>query len=196
MTDFKTIYEKVMRDLENWVPDHFTYHNAAHTKYVLEQAEVIAAQENVTGRDLLLVKMAALYHDIGFLDGRHNHEALGCKIATRDLENSFLTPAEVKKVCAMVKATQIPQKPNDLLEKIVADADLEYLGTNNFKKFGRRLYRELHHFDPALNFRKWDEIQIDFLSNHTYHTNFCKQYREPVKQQNLEMVKERLLAYR
>jgi uncharacterized protein len=196
MTDFKNIYEKVMRDLENWVPDHFTYHDAAHTKYVLEQAEVIAAHENVTGRGLLLVKIAALYHDIGFVEGRHDHEALGCKFASDDLKNSFLTGAEVEKVCSMIQATQIPQRPKDLLEQIVADADLEYLGTDNFQKFGRRLYRELHHFDPALNFRKWDEIQIEFLTNHIYHTNYCKKFREPVKQQNLEIVKERLVAYK
>lgn len=196
MTDYKSIYEKVMKDLENWVPDHFTYHDAAHTRYVLEQAEVIATHESVTGRDLILVKIAALYHDIGFLEGRRDHEALGCKIAGEDLGNSFLTAAEVKKVCSMIKATQIPQAPKNLLEQIVADADLEYLGTDKFEKFGRKLYRELHHFDPTLNLRKWDEIQIDFLTNHTYHTNYCKKFKEPKKQQNLEMVKERLIAYK
>ncbi|HSI71016.1 MAG TPA: HD domain-containing protein [Gillisia sp.] len=183
-----------MRNLENWVPHHFTYHDAAHTRYVLEQAEVIAGHENVTGRDLLLVKIAALYHDIGFIEGRHDHEALSCKVASDDLKNSLLTGAEVKKVCGMINATQIPQEPKDLLEKIVADADLEYLGTNNFEKFGRRLYKEMRHFDSTLNPRKWDEIQIDFLTKHTYHTNYCKQYREPVKQLNLEMVKERLMT--
>lgn len=194
MTDFKEIYEKVMRNLETGVPDHFIYHDAAHTRYVLEQAEVIAAQENVTGRDLLLVKIAALYHDIGFMECRHDHENLGCKIAGNDLKHSFLSGAEVTQVCAMIKATQIPQEPKNLLEKIVADADLEYLGTNNFEKFGQKLYRELHHFDPDLSPRKWDEIQIDFLTNHSYHTNYCIKFKEPVKQLNLEVVKERLLT--
>lgn len=196
MLAFKEIYDKVINELETGVPGHFTYHDAAHTKYVLKQAEVIAEHENITGRDLLLVKIAALYHDIGFLQGREEHESLGCKIAGDELQGSLLTKDEIQKVCAMIKATQIPQQPKNLLEKIVADADLEYLGTNNFRRFGNKLYKEILHFDPDLNSRKWDEIQIDFLTNHTYHTGYCKKYKEPIKQQNLEKVKERLLAYK
>lgn len=196
MPGFKKIYEKVIRDLETGVPAHFTYHDAAHTKYVLEQAEIIAEHEKVTGRDLLLVKIAALYHDIGFLKEMNEHEALGCKIARDELRDSLLTEAEVQQVCSMIGATQIPQTPKNLLEAIVADADLEYLGTNNFERFGRRLYKELQHFDPDLKLRKWDEIQLEFLANHTYHTKYCRKHKEPVKQKNLETVRERLLAYK
>ncbi|MCM4158655.1 HD domain-containing protein [Antarcticibacterium flavum] len=196
MQAFKEIYDIVINALATGVPAQFTYHDAAHTKYVLEQAEVIAKHENVTGRELLLVKIAALYHDIGFLKGREDHESLGCKIAGDDLQDSLLTKDEILKVCAMIKATQIPQQPKTHLEKIVADADLEYLGTKNFKRFGDKLYKELLYFDPELNPRKWDEIQMDFLTSHTYHTSYCKKFKEPVKQQNLEMVKERLLAYK
>lgn len=196
MPAFEEIYDKVINDLETGVPTHFTYHDAEHTKYVLKQAEVIAKQEKVNGRDLLLVKIAALYHDIGFLKGRHEHETLGCKIAGDDLKDTLLTKDEIQKVCSMIRATQIPQEPTTLLDKIVADADLEYLGTNNFERFGQRLYKELLHFEPDLSPRKWDEIQMEFLSNHTYHTSYCKEQKEPVKQKNLETVKERLMAYK
>lgn len=194
MGKFEIIYNHVTEKLEN-LPEWLTYHNANHTKYVLKQAEKIAMQENISGRDLMLVKIAALYHDIGFLVNREEHEKLGCQIASRELLNTELTQDEIEQVCGMINATRIPQKPMTILEKIVADADLEYLGTRNFDEFSMNLYKELLYSHPTLTYREWDEIQIDFLSNHTYHTNYCQNQKEPCKRKNLGMVQERLLTY-
>ncbi len=195
MQTFDFIYKKVISQLESELPEWIMYHNAGHTRYVMEQAESIAEKEDVNGRDLLLVKIAALYHDTGFFLNREDHEKLGCDIASRDLQGSLLNPEEIKKVCGMITATKVPQKPSTALEKIVADADLEYLGTNNFDAFSNNLFLELLHSNPTLSLREWDKIQVDFISNHTYHTNFCRAYKEPVKQQNLEKVRKRLMAY-
>lgn len=192
---FKGIYKKVMGTLEQDLPYWLKYHNAAHTNYVLQQAVTIALHENISGRDLCLVKIAALYHDAGFLINHENHEELGCDLASRELLDTQLSQAEIDTVCGMIQATNIPQKPKNILEKIVADADLEYLGTDNFEEFGGNLYKELLHFNPRLSLKEWDKIQIDFLSNHSYHTNYCKIHKEPKKRQNLEIVKERLLAW-
>lgn len=184
-----------MQELEQGLPEWLTYHNPEHTKYVLHQAERIAIYEEVKGRELLLVMVAALYHDIGFLIQSKDHEILGCRRASEDLEKEDFTKDEVSQICNMIKVTQVPQKPKNLLEKIVADADLEYLGTENFNAFSTNLYRELRHLQPDLTPLKWDEIQIKFLTNHSYHTSYCKKYRTPGKEKNLEMVRKRLLAY-
>lgn len=191
---FREIYSKVIGSLERDLPGFLTYHNAEHTRYVLEKAETIALHENIEGRDLLLIKIAALYHDAGFLINHENHEALGCKLASRELLGTKLTQPEIDKVCGMIQATNIPQRPRTILEKIVADADLEYLGTDNFEAFGGNLYKELLHFNPNLSQQEWDEIQIDFLTKHSYHTVFCREHREPKKQENLQMVKDRVLV--
>lgn len=196
MQTFDLIYNKVILQLESELPEWLKYHNAAHTKYVIEQAESIAKQENVNGKDLLLIKIAALYHDTGFFIHREEHEILGCKIASKDLEGSFLNKEEIKKICGMISATKVPQKPSNLLEMIVADADLEYLGTNNFDEFSNNLYLELLHMNPNLSPMEWDRIQVEFISNHVYKTEYCKTYKEPIKQKNLEKVKKRLLTYK
>ena len=191
---FKEIYSKVIGKLEQDLPNWLTYHNAEHTKYVLEKAETIALNENIEGRDLVLIRIAALYHDAGFLISHKDHETLGCKLASRELLGTRLTKLEIDKVCGMIRATNIPQKPRNILEKIVADADLEYLGTDNFEAFGENLYKELLYFNPGLSQQEWDEIQIDFLTKHSYHTVFCKEHKDPIKQENLQMVKERLMV--
>ena len=178
---FENFYKKIISRLEQELPESLSYHNVHHTKYVVEKSVKLAASENITGRELDLIKIAALYHDTGFLFSHKEHENLGCQIASKDLQESFLDPGEIEKVCGMIAATKIPQRPKNILEKIVADADLFYMGTPNYKKFSEKLYKELKHFDPSINDEKWLKIQVNFLSSHSYHTKYGKEVLEPVK---------------
>lgn len=186
---FEKVYQKIMSRLENNLPSWLHYHSPEHTRYVLDKAILIAGKENVSEEDLLLIKIAAVYHDSGFLISPKNHEKLGCQIAGKELQNHELDARQIQKICGMIMATRIPQKPKTLLEEILADADLEYLGTNKFEEFGNQLYKERLHFHPDMSIEEWNEIQIDFMSNHSYHTNFCIEHRQPKKLANLEKLK-------
>ena len=88
----------------------------------------------------------------------------------------------------MIRATIIPQKPKTKLECILADADLEYLGTDNFEHIGNKLYLELKHYNPNLSLEEWNEIQINFLQSHFYHTSYCIHNRTEGKIKNLNQL--------
>lgn len=182
---FEKIYKKVMSRLEKSLPSWLHYHSPGHTRYVLDKVIFLAEKEGVSGKDLLLLKIAAVYHDAGFLIGPKDHERTGCRLAAEELKDYDLSGEDIEKICGMIMATRIPQKPKTKLEKILADADLEYLGTEKFEEFGKDLYKERQHFDAGLSLEEWNKVQVEFLSQHSYHTNYCKTYREPLKQQNL-----------
>jgi uncharacterized protein len=182
-----------MSMLENDLPSYLAYHQSFHTQYVLDQVIRIAEKENVTHQELLLLKIAALYHDSGFIIQRENHENFSCEIAIKDLKGFDFSSHLIDKICGMIMATRIPQSPKSKLENILADADLEYLGTDNFLAFGQKLYKEFLYFQPGLSTKQWYDIQIKFISDHFYHTDFCRTYREPVKLQNLQMIRKKAL---
>lgn len=190
MKNFQHIYKKVMSKLESNLAPWLKYHSSEHTKYVLAKAILIADKEGISGEELCLLKIAALYHDTGFMISPKNHEAISCEIAKKELKEFGLKSDEISTICGMILATKIPQQPTNKLERIIADADLEYLGTDRFIEFGNRLYEELLHEIPDLNLEQWNEIQYNFISKHHYHTDFCKQHRKQKKLENLEMLKE------
>lgn len=192
MNIYQKIYPKVISKLENNLPSWLYYHSTEHTKYVLEQAIFIAEKEKVEKNDLSLLKIAALYHDTGFIIDRDGHEAISCKIAAQELKEYGLDSEEIEQICEMIMATKIPQNPTSDLAKILADADLEYLGTDNFLNFSHSLYKELLHYTPDLSLDHWNEIQVKFISKHHYHTNYCRQNREPKKQKNLKLIMKQL----
>ncbi|WP_338733751.1 HD domain-containing protein [Mangrovimonas cancribranchiae] len=188
---FSTIKLHVLRKLLNTLPNYLTYHSVAHTKYVLEKVIYIASKEGVTGHDLFLLKIAALYHDIGFIQTHIEHEKIGCEIVRKELPKFEISKEDIEAICGMIMATKIPQQPKTHLEEILADADLEYLGTKHFFSVSELLYQELKYYNTDLSREEWNKIQINFIENHQYHTNFCRRYKSFRKEKHLKALKMR-----
>lgn len=188
---FEEIKNRIYEDILEKLPSHLTYHNLDHTAYVLEKAIFLANQSQVDASDLELLKLAALFHDTGFIDNPKDHEEKGCVIARSYLSEEY-SEEQLLKISGMIMATKIPQSPTNHLENILADADLEYLGTDLFEQIGENLFQELKHFNPNFTEQAWDELQLVFMQKHHYHTEYCRQNREPKKQENLLKVKKRL----
>ncbi|MFT6204408.1 MAG: hypothetical protein ACI9V1_001346 [Spirosomataceae bacterium] len=187
--EFEVIYLDVISHLSAELPPYLTYHSVVHTKYVVKKAIYIAEKENLPQDQLYLLKIAALYHDIGFMFGPKNHEEKGCEIVWDELPRRGLSDEQIMQICEIIRATKIPQKPTSHAAEILADADLEYLSTSLFGEVSEYLFQELRFFSKELTREKWNEIQVNFIGNHKYHTKFCKRYKEFRKIRNLEALK-------
>jgi hypothetical protein len=188
---FTIIKQPILSRLEKELDPRLGYHNISHTLDVLEQAEAIAKHENITDEhDLLLLKTAAVFHDSGFLFVYKNHEEKGCEIAAENLKNIF-SETDMKKICGMIMATKIPQTPHTLLEQIICDADLDYLGRNDFEPISKHLYNEFMTFKIIPEDSIWDHIQIKFFEMHHYFTNTSVGKRNEKKMKHLDILKER-----
>jgi uncharacterized protein len=182
---FENIKLHVTHLLKNLHPD-LTYHNGQHTFDVLAQCERIAKEEGITDpQQLLLLKVAALYHDTGFLNVYKKHEEESCTLFLSDCTHYPFSKEEKESILQLIMATQLPQQPTNVLEKVICDADLDYLGRADFLETGARLKQELMNFGKIRDENEWEELQLHFLKEHTYHTASSRALREPVKQRNI-----------
>lgn len=190
---FKKVYyqvhDHVMDMMDKNLSTNLYYHSREHMEYVIKKAEYIAIKEGVSPNKIYQLKLAALFHDIGFIKQRKDHEQVGCKIMRKEL-TGLLSDTAIKEIEGMIMATKIPQSPSTLFEMILADVDLEYLSTKLFKSIGDLLYKELLAVDQTMNERKWKNMQIGFMEAHHYHTRYCKRYKEHRKRKNLLRLKE------
>jgi len=171
--------------LKEKIPACYYYHNYTHTLYVMEKAVEIGQQEHCTEKEIELLGAAALWHDSGFINTYANHEKAGCLLARQYLPEYNYSAADIDTICGMIMATKMPQSPKNKLEEILADADLEYLGTFAVNEKAANLFKELQYLNPALTKTQWQKTQISFLQSHQYFTRFCKENREPVKHEHL-----------
>ena len=172
--------------LNSKLNESYYYHNAEHSLYVLAKATEIAQHEHCSAAEIELVRAAALWHDTGFITIYEGHEEAGCNLVKKYLPDFGYTGTAINTICGMIRATKIPQSPTNKLEQIVADADLEYLGTANAITIANKLFKELQAFNPHLSATQFNLMQVLFLQNHRYFTNFCKENKEHVKQSYLK----------
>jgi predicted metal-dependent HD superfamily phosphohydrolase len=175
----------ILNKLDKELPKQFYYHSYAHTVDMHDAAARIADYEHISGDDKELVLVAALFHDAGFIINRDDHEMHSCNIAKELLPSYNYTSEEIAIVCDIIMATKMPVSPKNKLEEIICDADLDYLGRDDFKEIGDLLFRELNEGGAVQDLNEWNEVQIRFLTNHRYFTAFGKTNREEKKQENL-----------
>jgi uncharacterized protein len=194
--DYRAAKQFILAKLREELSDQLHYHGIHHTLDVLKMAAEIGESEGIDGHNLLLVKTAALYHDAGFVKNKHaGHEAEGCIMVREFLPNFGYKPADIETICGMIMATKIPQSPSNILEEILCDADLDYLGRNDFFRIGNTLFEELQAYQLLQDEQSWNRLQVSFLSNHKFYTTTNKALREPVKLRYLEDLKELVASY-
>lgn len=194
--DYRAAKQFIIAKLRAELSDQLFYHGLHHMLDVLQTATRLCASEGVQGRDLTLVKTAALFHDAGFIKNKHaGHESEGCSLVRSTLPDFGYLPADIENICAMIMATKIPQSPRNLLEAIICDADLDYLGREDFYPIGDTLFEEMQAYHLIHDEQAWNRLQVSFLSAHNFHTQTNRRQREPLKQQHLQQLKGLVASY-
>lgn len=179
----------IVSRLRKELPRHLSYHSLAHVKDVYDSARRLAEAEGVAGNDLKLLLTAAMYHDCGFMLQAKDHERISCEIAAEVLPGFGYTAAQIGQISGMIMATRVPQKPNGLLEQIICDADLDYLGRDDFFTIGNKLFLELQVYGIIRDKKEWDSLQIRFLEEHHYFTKTAIHTRKARKDAYLAQLK-------
>ena len=145
--DFDGAKRHALQRLETELAPELVYHSVRHTRdEVLPAVERIARREGIDGEDLLLLRTAAVYHDIGFIEKYSDNEPIAVRIASEVLPRFNYTPAQIAVITSIIMATKLPQAPHDHLEQIMADADLDIFGSDDFARRNDELRAELAAF--------------------------------------------------
>jgi len=190
--EFEKMKKFILAKLRKELPGNLTYHNTRHIKDVYASARRLARMEKVKGEDLTLLLTAVLFHDTGFLWQPYEHEKVSCEIAMEYLPAYGYAPDQVKRICGMIMATRIPQSPTNLLEQLMCDADLDYLGRDDFFLVGNGLYYELAMYGMITSVDEWNNMQLRFLEKHTYFTASAKLLRAAKKEEYIAILKSRI----
>jgi len=189
---FKKVEKFILGKLKKELPKNLTYHSLGHIKDVYGAARNLAKLEKIDGDDLTLLLTAVLFHDSGFLLQQKEHERVGCDIAKQYLPEYEYTKKQIETICGMIMATKIPQDPHTKLEQIICDADLDYLGRDDFFDIGNKLCDELYMYGIITNENEWNRLQIRFIEQHHYFTASSKKLRKAKKAENLALIKSKM----
>jgi HD superfamily phosphodiesterase len=176
----------ILKEFRKRLSETLYYHSVDHVLDVAEAVSRIAFAEGITDVETLsLLRTAALFHDVGFLKTYAGHEEKGCEMVHRILPDFDYADEQILIICGMIRATEIPQNPTNKLEEILCDADLDYLGRDDFEVIARYLFCELRERKMVKDEKSWNQIQVRFMKKHHYWTPTSNRTRQPKKQENL-----------
>ena len=191
--DYQKAKEFVLPKLEKELKPSLYYHNYQHTLDVCKSIEALAEDESINGENLTLLRTAALYHDTGFIWQYDNNEPIACEFAKETLPSFDYNDEQIEKICELILATQIPQTPTSKMGEILCDADLDYIGRDDFFITALRLHREWSENSTSkITFKEWYLKQLQFVQKHEYWTEAARKLRGGKKTHNLSQIKELL----
>ena len=187
------VREEVTGFFQSQHQSHLSYHNFNHTESVVDHAAEIARHYQLGDREYFIVLTAAWFHDTGYYLGEASgHEKKGADLAAAFLGKKGVDEETISKVRDCIMATCMPQSPHDLLEQIVADADLYHWGTPEFGSFNKKMRKEAGwRHNKKIDKAAWRTDTIRLLESHRYQTDYARELLEPVKKENIERLKSK-----
>jgi len=175
------------------LPANHIYHNFHHTSDVVEAVEEIAEGVDLSKEDTEIVLLAAWFHDVGFVELFEGHEEKSKEIAERFLKENLYPPEKIAKVLSCIDATRYPQKPKNLLEYVICDADLSGIASKKYFEKANYLRREIELVQgKVVSDAEWYRSETEFLTQHKYHTQYAHLNYDKRKIANIIELQERL----
>jgi predicted metal-dependent HD superfamily phosphohydrolase len=189
MVKYEKLKRRILKLLDEQLPGDLSYHGTHHTLDVLDVCNGYIERDRIEEKDALLLRTGVLFHDFGFTRSFEEHERNGVILAEKVLPEFGYSQEEIKTVEGLIMATKIPQKPETTLEKIICDADLDYLGRDDYYPISNTLFQELKSLGKIETEAEWNALQIGFLEAHEYHTKFAIENRQPEKEKRIAELK-------
>ncbi len=192
--DFDHMRQDVIQRLKANLPDQIVYHDLFHTLNVEKAVIRLAQLEGLNDEELLLLRTAALYHDIGFIYTNQNNELHAVRLMEKMLPTFGYETQQIQIIASLILATSGHNEPQTLLEQIICDADHDYLGRADYYSIATKLRSELENYGTVLTEKDWLKLQIHYLENtHRYYTIPAISIRERGKQNRISELKKQLL---
>lgn len=190
--DYTGVKNYVLDRLKKELPSDLYYHHIHHTLDVCKAIEEIADAESINGEELILLKTAGLFHDLGFVVKYMDNEPIAVEIAKDVLPSFKYSIDQVNIICNIILATRIPHQPNSHLEEVICDADLDYLGREDFHPISKNLMKEWLAYGLINSEEEFNKKQVSFFNMHKYFTQTAKERRETLKKKHLSEIKKLL----
>ncbi len=173
----------------------YVYHDYTHTYETVQAAEELGVGNGLKKTEIEMVKLAAWFHDTGYVDTIEGHEQCSLKYAREFLEEHEYPEEKIQIIEGCILATKMPQNPQNIYEEVLCDADLHHLGSKNFFEKSNLLRIEWANTN-AMSGDLIDSIkhEIGFLSQHRYHTPFAQLNLNQRKFKNVVDLKKNLQA--
>ena len=189
-----TVEAYVTQFFKEKINKDYVYHDITHTQDVVRVCRQIGSSYALSRDEMEILELAAWFHDTGYDKGQDRHEERSAGYAAQFLGNMDFPEDHIEQIVDCIKATKLPQKPQNLLEEIICDADLSHLGEKQYWFRTARVRQELMFIqNRAMTEEDWLDFEIAFMINHAFHTDAAREMFDRRKMKHIiELRKQKM----
>lgn len=177
--DFYHMRKDILNRLKSLLPEGIKYHDIPHTLNVEKAAIRFAKLEGIKESEMITLRTAVLFHDAGFILQYSENEDFAISMAKSILPKYGYSDVQISEIIGIINSTKFQIEPVTLLEKLMCDADHDYLGRPDYHSIATKLRIEMLNFGTNFTDKEWCEYQLNFLENHhRYYTETAQNIRE------------------
>jgi len=191
----KEAREYVTSLLTNELSDKCLFHTISHTLDVVKNAEIIGNYCNLGKDDLNILRLSALFHDVGYVDAYDNHELFSAERARSFLQSKNVDEGIIHQVESAIHSTKTPQTPGDKISKMLCDADLMNLTFDDYFEQIDLMRKEWEKVGKAkLDQNEFHLQSLEFFQSHKYHSEYGKKVLQPKKEKTESKIRNKVFA--
>ncbi len=184
----------------------YAYHNRQHTDNVVHEAVKLGIESGLSKPELMIIGIAAYFHDTGFLDQKQANEPIGAKYAAEAMRKAGYREHACEQVQDAILATALKLIPEagcfgqvatNALSRYILDADLNNFGKDTFIQSMLAVFQEVSgervskiedmHTPAGLKFM---QATLKMQQNHEFCTAAARARFGEQKQTNIEVLKD------
>ena len=186
--------EERVVELYDAASDHnLVYHTIDHTRSVVKRANEIAAHYELPEKDVIVLNIAAWFHDTGHLfTSPAEHELKSVELMKEWIADKGEYSGLRDEIEQAILATKFTAKPTGLVQEIIKDADTYHFGISEFKEMDKLMKNEMVLRNQGTILIDWKKNTLFLLETHRYYTSYCKDLLDAGKQKNMAKLKKKL----
>lgn len=186
----KNYVESIMKDnKKNW----YYYHCWEHILEVYDRAKYLIEKEWINDDLSEIIFIAIFFHDVAYQYDFKNHEELSSKMCEDFLLKNNYPKDRIDIIKSIIIVTKPIIKPQNILEKIMKDSDLDNLWRKDFFEKWDLVKKELQNIT-------WKKISdqdrnltiYNLLCNTVFYTDTQRKERSQQLQKNILAIKKLL----
>ena len=186
--------EYISKLLTTELSENCVFHTISHTLDVVSNAEIIGKYCKLDEESLNILRICALFHDVGYVDAYDDHEIYSAERAKIYLQSKNIDAEIIAQVEVAILSTKTPQNPKDKISKILCDSDLMNLTFDDYFEQIDLMRKEWEKVGKAkLNSQEFYLSSLEFFQSHEYHSKYGKKVLQPKKEKTELKIRNKVL---
>ena len=179
--------KKYVNNLFIPINDNLFFHKFEHSLEVAYRAVELWMKEWLWREKLEILAISGIFHDSGFSVQYDNNEIIWAEIAENFLKNFWYNKEKINIIKNVIIATILEREPNNILEEIIKDADLDNLWRDDFFEKALDIKREIEkNKNIKLKKQTWYKNVLELIYKQKFYTKTENKERLLKKIENIQ----------